>query len=105
MILKIFGKSSEIFGSVRKFWKTSETVQKSFSDVFMIFKIFGKYSEIFGSVRNLRKFLENFGNGSKVIFRCCYDFLKFSENLRKSSAIFSLVKIWKISYAGSDVLS
>ena len=28
-------------------------------------------------------FLENFGNGLKVFFRCCYDFLKFSENLRK----------------------
>ena len=35
---------------------------------------------------NLRKFSENFGNGSKVIFRCFYDFLKSSEvfgNLRK----------------------
>ena len=37
---------------------------------------------------NLRKFAENFRNGSKVIFRCFYDFLKFSENLRKSSEIF-----------------
>ena len=34
------------------------------------------------------KFSENFGNGSKVIFRCFYDFLKFSENLRKSSEVF-----------------
>ena len=37
---------------------------------------------------NLQKFLENFGNGSKVIFRCFYDFSKFSENLRKSSEVF-----------------
>ena len=37
---------------------------------------------------NLRKFSENFGNGSKVIFRCFYDFLKFSENLRECSEIF-----------------
>ena len=36
---------------------------------------------------NLRKFSENFGNGSKVIFRCFYDFFKFSENLWKSSEI------------------
>ena len=40
------------------------------------------------SSSNLRKFSENFGNGSKVIFRCFYDFLKFSENLRKSSEEF-----------------
>ena len=37
---------------------------------------------------NLRKFSENFGNGSKVIFRCFYHFLKFSENLRKSLEVF-----------------
>ena len=37
---------------------------------------------------NLQKFSENFGNGSKVIFRSFYDFLKFSENLRKCSEIF-----------------
>ena len=37
---------SEIFGH---FWKTSETVQKSFPDVFMIFKIFEKFSGIFGN--------------------------------------------------------
>ena len=34
------------------------------------------------------KRLENFGNSSKVIFRCFHDFLKFSENLRKSSEVF-----------------
>ena len=48
----------------------------------MIFEIFGKSSEIFGSVRKSSE------NGSKVIFRCFYDFLKFSENLRKSSEVF-----------------
>ena len=37
--------------------------------------------------RNLCTFSENFGNGSKVIFRWFYDFLKFSENLRKSSEV------------------
>ena len=56
----------------------------------MIFKIFEKSLEVFGSVRklNLRKFSENRGNGSKVVFRCFNDFLKFSENLRKSSEVF-----------------
>ena len=34
------------------------------------------------------KLLENFGNSSKVFSRCFYDFLKFSENLRKSSEVF-----------------
>ena len=42
--------------------------------------IFLKFPEIFGSVR---KFSENFGNGSKVIVSCFYDFLKLSENVRK----------------------
>ena len=61
---KIFGKFSGVY---RNFRKTSETVQKRFSDDFMILKIFEKSSGIFGSVRN---FLESFGNGSKVFFRC-----------------------------------
>ena len=95
-----FGKSSEISANFRKFrkrfkpflrslndlwnfWKTSESVQKCFPNVLWFYKIsenLRKFSEVFG---NLRKFSENFGNGSKVIFRCFYDFLKFSENLRK----------------------
>ena len=52
---------------------------------------FGKSSEISANFRKLRKcseifgnFRKTFGNGSKVIFRCFYDFSKFSENLRKS---------------------
>ena len=55
--------------------------------VFSVYtRIFGrKSSEVFGS---FRKISENFGNGSKVIFRCFYGFLKFSENLRKCSEIF-----------------
>ena len=68
------------------FWKTSETVQKCFPNVFMILKIFGKSSEIFGSIR---KCLENFGNGSKVIFRCFYDFFKI---FGKSSEIFGSIR-------------
>ena len=32
--------------------------------------------------------MENFGNASKVVFRCFYDFLKFLENLRKFSEVF-----------------
>ena len=42
-------------------------------------------TEASGLFGNLRKFLENFGHNSKVIFRCFYDILKFTENLRKSS--------------------
>ena len=44
----------------------------------MIFKIFGKSSQVFG---NIQEFSENFGNDSNVIFRCFYEFLKFSEIL------------------------
>ena len=82
-------KSSETFGSVRKYSEIFRKLLNWFKNNFLMFlwffKIFGKSSEVFG---NLRKFSENFGNGSKVIFRCFYDFLKFSENLRKSSEVF-----------------
>ena len=54
------------------FLKFSENLQKS--------------SEVFG---NLRKFSENFGNGSKVIFRCFYDFFKI---FGKSSEIFGSIR-------------
>ena len=94
MIFKIFGKSSEIFGSGRK---TSENGSKV---IFRCFNDFLKFSE------NFRKSSEVFGNGSKVIFRCFHDILKFSENfrkifgsVRKSGDIFTM-KIWKISYSG-----
>ena len=60
-IYENFGKSLPIFGNV---WKTSETTQKCFPMFYDVLK----FSE------NLRKFSENFGNGSKVIFRCFYDF-------------------------------
>ena len=67
-----------MFGS---FQKTSETVQKCFSDVFMIFfLIFEKSSEIFGKLEN----------GSKVFFRCFIIFQNFREifgNLWNSSKI------------------
>ena len=53
---------------------------------------------------NLRKFLENFGNGSKVIFRCFYGFLKFSENLRKSSKVFENLRKFSENFGnGSKV--
>ena len=44
------------------------------------------FFEIF---RNLWKFSENFGNGSKLFFRCffMYNFLKFLGNLGKCSEI------------------
>ena len=56
-----------------------------------------RISENFGNASNLflrssndyfTKLLEHFGNSSKVFSRCFYDFLKFSENLRKCSEIF-----------------
>ena len=67
-----------------KFWK--ELARKS-----------PRISENFGNASNLflmssndyfTKLLEHFGNSSKVFSRCFYDFLKFSENLRKCSEIF-----------------
>ena len=40
------------------------------------------------AVKSVRKSSENFGNGSKVIFRSFYDFLKFLEIFGKSSEMF-----------------
>ena len=37
---------------------------------------------------NFRNYLENFGNSSKMFFQMILLFLKFSENLRKSSKVF-----------------
>ena len=65
-LLENFGNSSNVFQMFLSFFKIFGNLRKS--------------SEVFG---NLRKFSENFGNGSKLIFRCFYDFLKCSENLRK----------------------
>ena len=78
-------KYSEVFGNSRK---TSETAQVFFQMILCFFKIIGKSSEPLEVLGNLRKFSKNFGNGSKLIFRCFYDFLKFSENLRKLSEVF-----------------
>ena len=89
---KIFRKSLEILGSIWKYSEIFRKFQKRFKSNFQMFLRFLKFlenlqksSEVF---RNTRKFLDNFGNSSKVIFRCFYDFLKFLENLRKCSEIF-----------------
>ena len=67
--------------------------------------MFGKSSEIFGSVRKFSEISKNFGNGSKVIFRCFYDFLKFSENLRKSSEVFENLRKFSENFGnGSKVI-
>ena len=63
-----FGKSSEISANFRK-------LRKCFKPVFEEHKRF-------------MKLLENFGNSSKVFSRCFYDFLNFSENLRKFLEVF-----------------
>ena len=49
------------------------------------------------------KLLENFGNSSKVFSRCFYDFLKFYENLQKSSEVFgSLVRKFLGNFGNSS---
>ena len=78
-----FRKSSEVFGNLREF---SENFGNGSKVIFRFFKISGKSSEIF---RIVQKTLEN---DSKVIFRCFYDFLKFLENLRKSSEVFGKLR-------------
>ena len=64
-----FGKSSEISANFRKHRK--------------------RLKPIFEEIKRFMKLLENFGNSSKVFSRYLYDFLKFSENLPKSSETIS----------------
>ena len=63
-----FGKSSEISANFRKLRK--------------------RFKPVFEELKRFMKLLENFGNSLKVFSRCFYDFLKFSENLRKFSENF-----------------
>ena len=63
-----FGKTSEISANFRKLRK--------------------RFKPVFEELKRFIKLLENFGKSSKVFSRCFYDFLKFSENLRKFSEIF-----------------
>ena len=74
-ILENFWQSSETFGKLRKQFKS---VFQCFYD---FFKIFGKSSEMFGNVRITSETVQK-------CFQRFYDFLKFSENLRKLSEVF-----------------
>ena len=66
---------------------------------FMVPKVIRKSSEVLGS---LSKFSENFGNCSKLIYRCFYDFLKFSENLRKSAEVFGNLRKFSENFGNSS---
>ena len=49
--------------------------------------------------------MENFGNSSKMFSRCFYGFLKFSENLRKSSELFRNLQKFSENFGnGSKVI-
>ena len=51
------------------------------------------------------KLLENFGNSLKVFSRCFYNFLKFFENLRKSSDVFGNLREFSENFGnGSKVI-
>ena len=47
-----------------------------------------RFKPAFEELKRFMKLLENFENSSKVFSRCFYDFLKFSEKLRKFSENF-----------------
>ena len=83
---KIYESLEKSLAIFRKFWKTSETVQKCFLMFLRFLKILGISSKIFGTVR---KSSENFGSSSKVIFQM---FLKFFKIFGKSSEIFGSVR-------------
>ena len=75
----------------------------SFYDFLTFLEDLQKSLEVF---RSISKLLENFGNGSKVIFRCFYDFQNFRKifkSARKSLEIFG--KLWKCSEIFSDIFT
>ena len=76
LLLYPMPKSSE---SLREFPKTSETLQTIIEELYTkkIYENFGKSLAIFGNVWKTSETVIS-------VFRCFYDFLKFSENLRKS---------------------
>ena len=47
-----------------------------------------RFKPVFEELKQFMKLLEEIGNSSKVLSRCFYDFLQFSEKLRKSSVVF-----------------
>ena len=66
--------------------KSSENLWKFWEELgnFVSFrKLRKRFKPVFEELKRFMKLLENFGNSSKVFSRCFYDFLKFSENLRK----------------------
>ena len=68
---------------------------------------FGKSSETSANFRKLRKRVKPVfeEHSSKVIFRCFCDFLKFSENLRKSSEVFGNLRKFSENFGnGSKVI-
>ena len=73
--MEIFGKRSEISANFRKLQK--------------------RFKPVFEELRRFVKYVENFENSSKMFSRCFYDFLNFSESLRKSSEVFG--NLWKFS--------
>ena len=65
----------------KNFWKSSE-ISRNFR------KLRKRFKPVFEELKRFMKLLENFRNCSKVFSRCFYGFLKFSENLWKSSEVF-----------------
>ena len=92
-------KSSE---NLREFPKISETLQSRYWGTIKLKNIY--LWEFWKIVGNLRKLLENFETAQKC-FQCFYDFLKFSEDLRKSSEVFGNFRKFSENFGnGSKVI-
>ena len=85
--LREFPKTSETLQTrfLWNLWKTSETVQKCFPDVFMSFLNFQK---IFGSVRKSSEIFGKLRKRFKSNFEMFLWFFKIFGKLRKSSKVF-----------------
>ena len=97
-------KSSEVFGNLQTFSENfGKRFKSNFQMILWFFQIFGKSLQIVGSVRKtslifgkLRKRFKS----SLQMFLWCFKIFGKSSEVFGNLAIFSLVKIWKISYSG-----
>ena len=59
------------------------------SEISANFRKLGKrFKAVFEELKRFMKLLKNFRNSSKVFSRCFYDFLKYSERVKKFQSIF-----------------
>ena len=91
-ILKIFRKSSEVFGNLRKNRRMPQSAQNDLPAFLIFLKNFRKLSEVFGNLRKISETVAKYLKQPSSIFELFWIF----GNCRKSSEIFAILqKKWE----------